>query len=260
MYNEIREHVEHQFAAAPRTPRAYELQEELICNLYEKYDDLIRKGETPEVAHAITISGIGDIDDLIAELQKSADADPAYREIQQKKSALYVSLGIALLIASPIFLIIFGYLASEVADFFIVVGFALTLSFIAAGVGLLVFNHKIKSNTQPPYYMNTPDASSPPHNPNPAGRVDPATPPAPEHNPDPAWAPTYTPPHASDSQLPPFYKTVQKTIYTASVPLYLILGFLFHVWHPGWLIFVLCPLLAQLVRLVFLYTREESLK
>ena len=246
MYNEIREHVERRFAAAPRTPRAYELQEELISNLYEKYEDLLSKGETPESAFAITISGIGNIDDLIHELQKSSEFDPSYREMQQQKSALYLSVGIALIIASAIFPIIFGYFGATVSPFFIVMGFVLMLLCIAAGVGLLVYNHKMKADmhSQPApsaFYSEKTDSSEQKYA-DCSPEFDSSSHKDPEHT------------------LPPAYKSIQHIIYVGAVPLYLILGLFFNLWHPGWLVFLLAPLLAQIVHFAYLFSREESWK
>ena len=58
------------FENAPQTNRPRELKEELLANLMDKYNDLISSGKREEEAFNITISGIGDIDELVRELKE----------------------------------------------------------------------------------------------------------------------------------------------------------------------------------------------
>jgi hypothetical protein len=64
MNEKLRKHVEILFAAAPKNQRTAEIKEELLNNLNEKYDDLLRNGYDSTAAFHIALSGIGDPDEL----------------------------------------------------------------------------------------------------------------------------------------------------------------------------------------------------
>lgn len=75
MKDRIAECVHELFANTDKSISNYEIQEELIFNLCEKYDDLISEGNSEQTAFYKVISGIGDIDELIASSQR-----PSYSE------------------------------------------------------------------------------------------------------------------------------------------------------------------------------------
>lgn len=59
---------------SPGNLRLAELKEELILNTYEKYDDLIAMGKTPDAAYRTAVDGIGDITELLGDIVgKEAD-------------------------------------------------------------------------------------------------------------------------------------------------------------------------------------------
>jgi hypothetical protein len=68
MNDRIKHHVDHLFKDAPRKRRVAEIQEELLANLNEKYEDLIRQGKSEDEALGIVVSGVGDINELIADV------------------------------------------------------------------------------------------------------------------------------------------------------------------------------------------------
>ena len=62
---------------APDNLRLSELKEELLQNTYEKYDDLLSSGKTPEAAYKAAIHGIGDISELLeAMIREGRTYDP----------------------------------------------------------------------------------------------------------------------------------------------------------------------------------------
>ena len=69
MKNKLKEYIDLVFAdaerRAPGNRRVTELKEEILQNLYEKYDDLIAKGKTPAAAYNIAVAGVGDISGLL---------------------------------------------------------------------------------------------------------------------------------------------------------------------------------------------------
>lgn len=62
---------------APDNLRLSELKEELLQNTYEKYDDLLSSGKTPEAAYKAAVHGIGDISELLeAMIREGRTYDP----------------------------------------------------------------------------------------------------------------------------------------------------------------------------------------
>ncbi|WP_234122744.1 permease prefix domain 1-containing protein [Clostridium hydrogenum] len=99
MYEKLRHRVDRLFENAPNTKRAYELKEEFLANLTDKYDDLISEGKTEEEAINIAIAGVGDVDGIINELkEKNSNFDYEKLQKERKKSAIIFAGAIALYI------------------------------------------------------------------------------------------------------------------------------------------------------------------
>lgn len=225
MNHKIREHVEYLFESAPRTPRAIELKEELISNLIDRYVDLIQQGETEEAAYGIVISGIGDVEELIRALREQDTLDPMAQQTQRQKSAMLVSLSVGLFIVSVIFPIIFGYLSETFGgDYFMMIGVVLMLVCIAVGVGLLVYN----ANSKPKYVKAEETVVE-------------------EFK---EW-------QSGKQSKRNLYKSIQSIVWSCTVPLFLIIGIFFNRWHPGWLVFVLAPVVNHIIKIWFQYREEE---
>ena len=50
---------------APYNQQVRDLKEEMLQNLYDRYDDLLAAGKTPSAAYNIAVAGVGDISDLL---------------------------------------------------------------------------------------------------------------------------------------------------------------------------------------------------
>lgn len=59
------------FRAVPNSVKAEEMKEELLANLNEKYEDLVRSGYDSTTAFHIALSGIGDPEELLRECEPS---------------------------------------------------------------------------------------------------------------------------------------------------------------------------------------------
>ena len=57
------------FENAQKTKKACELKEEITSNLIDKYNDLVKSGKTQEESYNIAISNMGNIEDLVSNLQ-----------------------------------------------------------------------------------------------------------------------------------------------------------------------------------------------
>jgi len=135
MNDKLRAYIESLFEDAPKNKKTIELKEEMLQNLIEKYNDLLAEGKSEEAAYNIAAASIGDISDLIDQLNKDIKTDPSETEKQRKKSALLVSISVMLFIvsATPIFIFHNNRLA-------------LVLMFIiwATATGLLIYNGMTK--------------------------------------------------------------------------------------------------------------------
>ncbi len=97
----VKSYVEELFKNAPNTRKTRELKEELLLDLNEKYNDLIKEGKKEIDAYKEVVSGIGDIDELINFQQY----DSNYEDLR-KKNALVVSICVGLYMLSFIVAII----------------------------------------------------------------------------------------------------------------------------------------------------------
>ena len=107
MKEKIRAHVEQLFVNAPKTGRAYELKEELIANLVDRFEDLTSQGRDEQQAYSIVIAGIGDVDELIRGLSNENQFNSENIERRTQKSAIMTSSAIGIYIISIIFPILF---------------------------------------------------------------------------------------------------------------------------------------------------------
>jgi len=135
MNGKLREHIDALFSEAPNNRKAVEIKEEILQNLCAKYNDLISQGKSEEAAYNITIAGIGDLSGLIEELkekagERSGEASAQSWESYRQRSAIIVSIAVALFIISVIPLILFRG------------PIGMTLLFVIAAVasGLLIYN------------------------------------------------------------------------------------------------------------------------
>ena len=121
MNESLRHYMDDIFASAPQSRKANELKEELLGNMNEKYHDLLEQGCSEEEAYKQVITGIGDVNELILNLQRSP-LDPLSYQAERKKNALIVSLCVGLYIIAFIVAIIveevFGHEAGAALTMF----------------------------------------------------------------------------------------------------------------------------------------------
>ena len=68
MKDMIKSEITNLFENVPETQEVKELQEEMISNAEERYEDLIQRGFTEEQAYTMVMGSIGDIEELLADL------------------------------------------------------------------------------------------------------------------------------------------------------------------------------------------------
>lgn len=81
MRDQINIYLDKLFAQAPCTQKAVDMKEAILADVLEKYDDMIADGMKPQEAYQRAISGIGDLERLIADLRREQGGDvPPKRE------------------------------------------------------------------------------------------------------------------------------------------------------------------------------------
>ena len=83
MREQLRQEVLRRFAGAPDTQQARDLRDEILSNTLQRYDDLLAEGRSEQEAYASALESIGDVEELLSSLPRTAQAEPV-REAQPK--------------------------------------------------------------------------------------------------------------------------------------------------------------------------------
>ena len=212
MEAKLRAYVEALFEQAPKTRKAYELKEEMIQNLIEKFRDLCAEGKTEDVAYNIAISSIGDTSELIAGLSEPM---AALTPEQQKKKSLYAgltALAVVLYIISVIPLVALSMQGDAI------LGLAVMLGLVAVATGLIIFI----SMTKPKYHKAEDTMVE-------------------EFK---EWK------HTKDERNEAL-KSVNSAVWMLTVVAYLIVSLGTGAWHITWVIFLIGIAVQQVVRAIF---------
>lgn len=86
MREQLRQEVLRRFAGAPDTQQARDLRDEILSNTLQRYDDLLAGGKSEQEAYASALESIGDVEELLSSLPRTAQAEPV-REAQPKDEA-----------------------------------------------------------------------------------------------------------------------------------------------------------------------------
>ncbi|MEI7668422.1 MAG: permease prefix domain 1-containing protein [Erysipelotrichaceae bacterium] len=141
MNAKIRTYITRAFEDVPKTKKSIEMQEELISNLNEKFNDQVASGKTEDEAYTMVIAGIGDLSELTEGLiERHVLSAP--NQQQRQKNALFITIAVMLYIMSPMMVVFCAeILKAEV------LGIVLMFTLIAIATGLLVYNF----NSRPKY-------------------------------------------------------------------------------------------------------------
>lgn len=138
MYDELREFIETLFEDVPKSSKNVELKEEILQNLCDKYDDLIKEGKSERAAYNIAVASIGNINELL-------ESEPLFKEEKTKKSAEFEKerQKSALLVSSAVMLYILCVVPILILQSLF--GIILMFVFIATATGLIIYNGMTKS-------------------------------------------------------------------------------------------------------------------
>lgn len=146
MHNKIRRYINRAFASTVDSKASQDLQEEIIANLIDKYDDLLANGKKEEDAYQAVISSVGDLDHLMLDLPKEVPVI-SQGNAQVKKSAFLNAIAVALIIMSPVAVIAFGDNGDGT------LGVILMFLMIALGTAMLIYTHESKKSSVNPMSM-----------------------------------------------------------------------------------------------------------
>lgn len=225
--NTIRNYINAMFSTLPKTPEMLRLQAEMLENMEDKFNDLLREGKSENEAVGIILADIGSADDLRQELGITEDAPVppqeehhaflAERAAFHRKFTIAITAGVALCIC--------GIIAGAVCDELTKNDGATAIAFfgpIAVAVAIFVY-FGMREDWYEQQYKNL----------------------------------SYIVEEENDKS---FSALVSKIIFPLAVIFYLLIGFMWGLWHPGWVIFPLCAVIVGAIEAVeqFKKSNHES--
>ena len=213
MNDKIKTHVDGLFEGAPQSRKVQELKEELLGNLNSKYDDLIADGFTPDDAYRTVIAGIGDVSELMRQIQNESAFNSNYSPADRKKSAVFVAIAVGLYILSPVCVILFGGVLGQG-----VLGVILMFVFVALATGLLIYN----SMSSPKYIKE-----------------------------DDTIVEEFKQWKSDNSEKKRIRNSISSIMWTLIVIIYLVFSFYFGAWAYSWIIFIIGFLAEGIIKLIF---------
>jgi hypothetical protein len=218
MIAKIRTTITRAFDDVPKTKKSAELQEELISNLIEKFNDQLKAGKTEDEAYATVIAGIGDLSELTESLKEHhVLSAPSAKERQ--KSALFVSIAVGLYILSPMALIV----TSEVFNAE-VLGLVMMFTFIALATALLIYNQASK-----PKYVKE----------------------------DETMVEEFKEWKAAKDKDKALFGALSSAFWLIIVAIYLFVNFMYGWWPFSWIIFIVAAAIQNIARALYTLTRHE---
>lgn len=220
MIAKIRTYINRAFEDVPRTKKSMEMQEELISNLIEKFNDQLRLGKSEEEAYTSVIASIGDLSELTEGMrERHVLSGPTPQE--RKRSAMFVTIAVMLYILSPMVLIVsdqnFSSPISGLAGMFILVAIA---------TGLLVYNQASK-----PRYLKE----------------------------DETLVEEFKEWKSSRQKNKSIYDALSSAFWLIIVAVYLYVSFTYMNWHYSWIIFIIGAAIQNIVK-AFLEMRGDHEK
>ena len=213
MNEKIRIEVNTLFQNAPNTKRANDLKDEIISNAEDKYEDLIKQGKSEEEALQVVMKEIGNVDELIEELNKNNPIHTQYVDEARKKTGLIVSICVGLYILSVIACVVLDELG--LPDFITVSSF---LSIAGVSTCVLIYHFMTK-----PKYTKYDDTIVEEFK---------------------EWK-------GKNDKNKEIKKTIDSIIWTLTVIIYLIVSFTFGIWYISWIIFLIASLIENIIKLIF---------
>ncbi len=213
MNEKIRKEVNILFENAPNTKRANDLKDEIISNAEDKYEDLLKQGKKEEEALQTVVKEIGNVEELIEELNKNNPIHKGYIEEGRKKTALIVSVCVGLYILAVIACVVLEELALPE---FVTVSAFLTMAGLATCI--LIYHFMTK-----PKYTKYEDTMVEEFK---------------------EWK-------GKKDKNKEIKKAIDSILWTLTVIIYLVVSFTFGIWYISWIIFLIASLIESIIKLMF---------
>lgn len=213
MKENIRKEVNILFENAPNTKRANDLKDEIISNAEDKYEDLIKQGKSDEEALQTVLQEIGNVDELIGELNKNNPIHNQSVGEARKKTGLIVSICVGLYIVSIIACVVLDELGMP--------DFITASSFLAiAGVATCVLIYHFMTKPKYTKYEDT-------------------------------MVEEFKEWKGKKDKNKEIKKAIDSILWTLTVIIYLIVSFTFGIWYISWIIFLIATLVENIIKLMF---------
>lgn len=233
MHSKLRMYVESLFDKVQRTKEVVELREEILQNVVDKYEDLIREGLSEEEAYRTAISGIGDVDDLLSSMGVKPQEDMQTENIEQynsdssmfqktsqkkgapelekeeKKSTYLLCGSIMLYILCVLPVIIGSQIGGEI------IGICFMFVMIALATGMVVLYGKTR-----PRYQKADDS----------------------------MVESFKEWKNNNEQNREIYKSIRSAIWSVTTALYIIISFMTMAWHVTWVIFLIAGAVINVIK------------
>lgn len=225
--NAIQNYINALFSSLPKTPNVLRMQAEMLENLEEKYQALLREGKNEDEAIGIILAGIGTVDELKAELgireephdipKDDHNAFLTEHAAFQKQFAIAIAGGVALCILA----VIAGAVTDELFhnDILTVI---MILGPIAIAVAIFVF-FGIQEDWYEQRYKEI-------CNDLPTG----------------------------DTKSSSLITVVSNLVFPLAAMFYLFIGFQYNLWHPGWIIFPICAIFVGGLEAIEAYRKTKQ--
>jgi len=212
MITKIRAYITRAFEDVPKTKKSIELQEELISNLIEKFNDQLKTGKTEEEAYATVMAGIGDLSELTEGLkERHVLSAPSAQD--RKTSATFVAIAVMIYIMSPMALIFSAEVLKAQT-----LGLVSMFAMIAIATGLLVFHFSSK-----PKYIKE----------------------------DETLIEEFKEWKASKDKNKAAYDAFNSAFWLIILVIYFYVNFMYHWWTFSWIIFIIGAAIKNIVRAFF---------
>lgn len=207
----LRMYVENLFEGAPKSVEVIEIREEILQNVMERYEDLIRDGKSEDEAYSIAVSGIGDVNELLNSMGQPASeltmGEASNSDIYNGKSrgnVFLLSFSIVIYIMSLIPVII----ADEIMGSRKAEGVAICIMFVmwAIATGMIVVYAMTKPKKNEVIQVKQEEKEN------------------------------------------PVYTSIKPAIWAVTTTVYLIVSFLTGAWHISWVIFLIGHAITEIVK------------
>lgn len=213
MNEKIRKEVNTLFQNAPNTKRANDLKDEIISNAEDKYEDLIKQGKKDEEALQTVIKEIGNVDELIEEVNKNNPIHTGYVQEARKKTGLVVSICVGLYILALISCVVLEEVG--VPDFVTASAFLAIAGFSTC---IMIYHFMTK-----PKYTKYEDTMVEEFK---------------------EWK-------GKKDKNKEIKKAIDSILWTLTVIIYLVVSFTYGIWYISWIIFLIASLIENIIKLMF---------